>query len=122
MKTTIEWTQVGEGLPGEGACVLAAVTGRYRVDPDDDDPDSLRGQEFWLVLPVYFRHFHPVEETGEVIEDCFVDADEVVRHPHGGSTDEVVTHWAELPDLPGTDVSRIIGGEVRSALRAVSVH
>ncbi len=121
MNVTIEWTPVGERLPHDRACVVAAVTGRYPVDPDDD-PDPCGGQEFWLVLPMYFRRLHPVEETDEVIEDCFVDSDGVVRRPLGGSTDELVTHWAELPNLPGADVSQIIGDGVRPALRAVSGH
>jgi hypothetical protein len=119
MKMTVEWIHAGERLPYDGAGAVAAVTGHYPGDVEDD-PDSLSGQEFWLVLPTYFRRLHPVEETVEVIENCFFDADGVVRLPLGGSTDEVVTHWAEPPNLPGTDVQQIIGDGVPSAIRAVS--
>lgn len=119
MKMTIEWVSVHERLPHDGASVAAAVTGRYPVD-ECDDCGPLSGLEFWLVLPMHFRCCHPVEETGEVIENCFVDADEVVRGPVGDTTDEVVTHWCFLPNLPGTNVPQIIGDGVQPALRAVS--
>jgi hypothetical protein len=118
MRTEIEWIPVGERLPYDGAGIVAAVTGHYPVDPDED-PLPFSGKEFWLVLPMYFRRRHPVEETGEVIENCFVDSDDVVRSPLGGSTEELVTHWAELPNLPGTNAQRIVGDGVRPALRAV---
>jgi hypothetical protein len=121
MKTTVEWIRADERLPYDGAGIVAAVTGRYPGEPDDD-PDSLSGQEFWLVLPMYFRRRHPVDETGEVIENCFYDSDGVIRFPVGRPTDgeEVVTHWTEMPTLPGTNARRIIGDDVRPALRAVS--
>ena len=45
MKTTIEWIRADERLPADGAGIVAAVTGRYPGEPDDD-PDSLDGQEF----------------------------------------------------------------------------
>jgi hypothetical protein len=125
VETTIEWVDARERLPYDGAGIVAAVTGRYPTDPrdddPDDDPDSLSGQDFWLVLPMYFRRIHPVEDTGEIIENCFFDSDGVVRLPVGGTTDEVVTHWTEMPNLPGADTNRIIGDGVRPALRAVSV-
>jgi len=121
METTVEWIRADERLPGDGAGIVAAVTGRYPGEPDDDDPDSLDGQEFWLVLPTYFRRVHPVEDTGEIIENCFYDSDGVIRFPVGRPTDEeVVTHWAEMPNLPGLDVQRVFGDDVRPALRAVT--
>jgi len=120
MKTTVEWIRADERLPSDGAGIVAAVTGRYPGEPDDD-PDSLSGREFWLVLPMYFRRVHPVEETGEIIENCFYDSDGVVRLPVGRPTDdEIVTHWAEMPDLPGTNTQRIFGDDVHLALRAAS--
>lgn len=120
MRTTVEWIRADERLPYDGAGIVAAVTGRYPGEPDND-PDSLDGQEFWLVLPMYFRRLHPVEETGEVIENCFYDSDGVIRFPVGRQTDgEAVTHWAEMPNLPGTNTQRIFGDDVRPALRAVS--
>lgn len=106
MKAAIEWIGVGDGLPGDSASVLAAVTGRY--------PD---GQQFWLVLPMFFRRLHPVEETGEVLENCFVDPDYIVRFPPGGPSAETVTHWADLPNLPGATVGEILGDGVEDALR-----
>ncbi|GAA4209720.1 AQJ64_40280 family protein [Actinocatenispora rupis] len=101
----VRWIDARRRLPADGDCVLAAVTGRY--------PD---GEEFWLVLPMHFRRVHPVEETGAVVENRFVDADRVVRAPLGGTTDEQVTHWAELPVLPGTDRREILGPGVPAAL------
>ena len=72
------------------------------------------------MLPTYFRRVHPVEETGEIIENCFFDSDGVIRLPVGRpTTEEVVTHWAELPNLPGTDVRRIFGADVPTAIHAV---
>ncbi|MDQ2588421.1 AQJ64_40280 family protein [Saccharothrix yanglingensis] len=118
MRMAIEWISVDERFPHDGVPVAAAVTGRYPVDPDD--PEPLSGQEFWLVLPAHFRRLHLVEDTGEVVENCFIDADRVVRHPLGGRSDELVTHWAALPNLPGTDVPRVIGDGVQPALRAAS--
>jgi hypothetical protein len=117
MKATIEWVSVKDRFPDDGYSVAAAVTGRYRVD-HCDPPAPISGEEFWLVLHMYFRREHPVEETGEIIENCFVDADYVVRDPLGGSTDELVTHWAYLPTLPGTDVHRLLGDDVQPAIRA----
>lgn len=116
MKLTMEWNwiSVDERLPHDGAAVVAAITGRY-------PPDCPVGaQDFWLVLPMHFRTVHPVEDTDEVIENVFIDPDDVVRSPLGGSTEELVTHWSELPNLPGTDVPQIIGDGVAAALRAVS--
>ncbi|MDT0433603.1 MULTISPECIES: AQJ64_40280 family protein [Streptomyces] len=119
MRTTVEWIRADERLPHEGAAVVGAVTGRYPGEPEAD-PDSLSGREFWLVLPMYFTTVHPVEETGEIIENCFYDADGVVRFPLGGpECEEVVTHWALPPTLPGTDVRRVHGDAVRPAVRAV---
>ncbi|MFJ8934348.1 AQJ64_40280 family protein [Streptomyces sp. NPDC102365] len=119
MNTTIEWIRADERLPYDGAGIIAAVTGRYPGEVEDD-PDSPFGKEFWLVLPMYFRSLHPLEESEEVIENCFYDSDGVVRFPiNGPSSEEVVTHWAEMPNLPGTDVERILGGGVGPAIRAV---
>jgi hypothetical protein len=122
METTVEWIHVSDRLPYDGAGVVAAVTGHYPDDPDDDDPDSLSGKEFWLVLPMYFRSNHPVEETGEVIKNCFYDSDGVVRLPLGRPTDEAVTHWTEMPTLPGTNEHRLLGDDVHPAIRAASDH
>jgi hypothetical protein len=120
MKTTVEWIRADERLPYDGAGIVAAVTGRYPGEPDGD-PESLDGLEFWLVLPMYFRRVHLVEETGELIENCFYDSDDVIRFPVGRPTDgEVVTHWATMPNLPGTNARRILGEDVRPALRAAA--
>ena len=85
METTIDWIPADERLPFDGAGVVAAVTGRYPAEPGVD-PDPLIGPEFWIVLPMYFRSVHPVEGTGEVVLDCFIDADQVLRRPPGGET------------------------------------
>ena len=119
MKTMVDWIRADERLPYDGAGVVAAVTGRYPDEPDNE-PNSLSGKEFWLVLPTYFRRIHPGEETGEITENCFFDSDGVVRLPVGRPTDdEVVTHWAEMPSLPGTNVQRLLGDDLGPALRVL---
>ncbi|WP_307167995.1 AQJ64_40280 family protein [Streptomyces sp. B3I7] len=49
--------------------------------------------------------------------DCFVDSDGVVRLPYGLSSAETVTHWAELPTLPGGVTHVVLGKDVQPALR-----
>lgn len=106
-KAEVDWVSVEEGLPHDGAAVVGAVTGVY--------PD---GEEFWLVLPMHFSRIHPDENTGEEIENVFVDPDWVMRKPYGGDTEEQVTHWAKYPFLPGAAVHQVLGGGVRDALAA----
>ncbi|MFD6949596.1 hypothetical protein A6A08_07385 [Nocardiopsis sp. TSRI0078] len=107
--TTVEvdWVDVEERLPHEGAAVLGAVTCRYRD-----------GKDVWLVLPMHFRRIHPDESTGAEIRNVFIDADDVLRKPYGGDTEEQVTHWVEYPCLPGTSVRQIVGDDVHSAIAA----
>ncbi|WP_460073469.1 AQJ64_40280 family protein [Streptomyces sp. YKOK-I1] len=104
--TVVEWVDARERLPRSGTPVAAATTGRY--------PD---GEEFWLVLPMYFTTLH-LAEDGTEHHDCFVDSDRVVRLPRGGRPcAEPVTHWAALPTLPGTAVHQVLGDAVGPALR-----
>jgi hypothetical protein len=99
--------------------VAAAITGRFASD-DAEEGDPNAGQEFWLVRPMYFttRHF---AEDGREYHDCFVDSDGVVRLPYGRGRDnpqdydDPITHWAELPTLPGTAVHYLTGEEAKSA-------
>ncbi|MER7987752.1 AQJ64_40280 family protein [Streptomyces noursei] len=49
--------------------------------------------------------------------DCFVDSDGVVRLPHGLASAETVTHWDELPLLPGQQTHLALGADVQPALR-----
>lgn len=109
----VEWISTGERLPHDRAAVLGAITGRY-----PGAGFAQPGKEFWLVLPMHFRSIHFDEDDDTEIENCFVDADDVVRKPLGGETDEQVTHWAEFPVLPGTQVQQIIGAGVQEALAA----
>ncbi len=114
---TVDWIDVGDRLPRDGECVLGAIVGRY----GEEVPREHQGDEFWFVFPMHFRHVHPDEETGEVVIDCFLDADGVVRRPWSRtwsdvSSDERITHWAELPVLPGTSVRQLDGAAVRPAL------
>lgn len=110
---TVEWISTAERLPHDRAAVLGAITGRY-----PGSGFAMPGKEFWLVLPMHFRTIDLDEETGIEIENCFVDADDVARQPRGGTTPELVTHWAEFPVLPGTGVQEIIGDGVQEALSA----
>ena len=112
---TVEWISTATRLPHDRAAVLGAITGRY-----PGAGFAMPGKEFWLVLPMHFRVIHLDEEAGIEIENSFVDPDDVVRQPLGGTTREQVTHWAEFPALPGTDVQEIIGDGVREALSAAT--
>ncbi|MGW4236447.1 AQJ64_40280 family protein [Streptomyces sp. NPDC004749] len=112
----VEWVPALDRLPKDSDCVLGAITGRY-PDGHEEDPGSRTGEQFWLVLPMYFHSRHVDEETGALFHDCFVDSDRVVRLPYGGATPEQITHWAELPVLPGTTERQILGDDVSSALR-----
>lgn len=107
----VEWVDARERLPSDGCPVAAATAGRY--PPDDEAPS---GQDFWLVLSMYFTSRHRAKD-GTEYRDCFVDSDGVVRLPHGRPGDESVTHWAYLPKLPGVTARRVLGEEARAALR-----
>ena len=97
-------------LPGDGQPVAAAVTSWY--PPVEDGADPSTGEQFWLVMPMHFARVHLIEDSDEAITDCFVDSDFVIRRPFGGpGTDDVVTHWTELPPLPGTTDHRLLLGE-----------
>lgn len=119
MRAEVEWVDSRERLPGDGMPVAAAITGRF-VSDDADELDLNAGQDFWLVRPMYFttRHF---DEDGREHRDCFVDSDGVVRLPYGRDRDDPqecddpITHWAELPTLPGTTVHYLVGEEARTA-------
>ncbi|NEY32603.1 amine oxidase [Streptomyces sp. PRKS01-65] len=104
--TRVTWFDAREVLPRDGAPVAAAITGRYRS-----------GEAFWMVMPMYFttRHFG---QDGTEHRDCFVDSDRIVRLPHGLAGDETVTHWAELPTLPGGTTHAVLGEDVQPALRS----
>ena len=113
----IHWVDARRRHPGDGQLVLAAITGRYPPAPGrspsaDDD--------FWLVLPMHFRAVHPADRGDQVLRDCYLDADRIVRFPYGsGRGGEEVTHWAALPGLPGRAVAQIVGAAVGPALAAV---
>lgn len=72
------------------------------------------------MFPMHFRHLHPVEDTDRVLLDRYLDADRVVRRVLGaeGDEDEVVTHWAEMPTLPGIGALELTGAAVAAALAA----
>ncbi|MEU0843679.1 AQJ64_40280 family protein [Streptomyces sp. NPDC005962] len=111
MDAVVEWVDARERLPRDGMPVVAATSGRYPPEPGEAD-----GEDFWLVLPMYFtpRHFG---EDGAEYRDCFVDSDRVVRLPYGRPCAEPVTHWAELPTLPGMAVQHVLGEDARVAAR-----
>ncbi|WP_327373647.1 AQJ64_40280 family protein [Thermomonospora echinospora] len=79
----MEWVDARERLPRDGMPVAAATSGRYPSnDADERDPDA--GQDFWLVMPMYFTTHH-IAEDGREYRDCFVDSDRIVRLPYGRS-------------------------------------
>ncbi|MFJ8056555.1 AQJ64_40280 family protein [Streptomyces sp. NPDC096142] len=111
----VTWVDARGALPSSGTPVAAAITGRYPVDSDAGSGSGL-GEEFWLVRPMYFTTLH-LDEDGTEHRDCFVDSDGVVRLPYGLDSAETVTHWAELPTLPGGLASRaVLGEDVPAAL------
>lgn len=116
LNTSVTWVDARERLPGSGTPVAAAITGRYpEEDATEPDPPPT-GEEFWLVRPMVFTTQH-WSEDGTEHRDCFVDSDGVVRLPYGLTSDETVTHWAELPALPGGKTHGVLGKDVEPALR-----
>ncbi|MER5222135.1 AQJ64_40280 family protein [Streptomyces flaveus] len=115
LNTQVTWVDARERLPQPGAPVAAAITGRYPADSAESE--TALGEEFWLVRPMYFtnRHF---SEDGTEHRDCFVDSDGYVRLPYGLADDDTVTHWAELPTLPGKTTHLVLGEDVQPALQS----
>ncbi|MDN3056489.1 AQJ64_40280 family protein [Streptomyces hygroscopicus] len=117
MDAVVTWVDVRERLPRDGLPVAAATTGRY-PSGGGEDPDAASGEDFWLVLPMYFTTLH-IAEDGTEHRECFIDSDQVVRLPYGRPCAEPVTHWAYLPTLPGMSVHQMLGEGARTALRTV---
>jgi len=111
----VTWIDARERLPRSGTPVAAAITGRYPPDSDAEFAMGL-GEEFWLVRPMVFTTLHFGEDRTEH-HDCFVDSDGIVRLPYGLAGAETVTHWAELPTLPGGSTHAVLGEDVQPALR-----
>ncbi|WP_413758643.1 AQJ64_40280 family protein [Streptomyces sp. MMBL 11-3] len=116
LNSRVTWVDVRDGVPRDGMPVAAAITGRYPAD--GPGPDAGPGEEFWLVRPMYYTTLHFAED-GTQHKDCFVDSDGVVRLPHGLDSEETVTHWAELPTLPGRTTHFVLGEDVAPALQDV---
>ncbi|MFJ9627539.1 AQJ64_40280 family protein [Streptomyces sp. NPDC101175] len=131
LETLVTWVDARDRLPRSGVPVAAAITGRYPADGGsqadgaggadgagrDVEGGSAGGEEFWLVRPMYFAALH-FGADGTEYRDCFVDSDGVVRLPYGLGSAETVTHWAELPTLPGGMTTRGVFGEgVQAALQ-----
>ncbi|MET8957440.1 AQJ64_40280 family protein [Streptomyces sp. NPDC004533] len=121
--TAVTWVDARERLPRSGTPVAAAITGRYPADSATqsaadaaDAADTASGEEFWLVRPMVFMTLH-WSEDGAQHRDCFVDSDGVVRLPYGRTSAESVTHWAQLPTLPGRTTHLVLGEDVQSALQ-----
>ncbi|MEV0741785.1 AQJ64_40280 family protein [Streptomyces sp. NPDC050549] len=116
LSTRVTWVDARDALPSSGTPVAAAITGRYPAD-SGAEADAALGEEFWLVRPMYFTSLH-FGADGAEHRDCFVDSDGVVRLPYGLDSAESVTHWAELPTLPGEMTSHAVLGEgVQAALQ-----
>ncbi|MDQ0955350.1 hypothetical protein QFZ24_009273 [Streptomyces phaeochromogenes] len=117
LNTVVTWVDARDRLPESGTPVAAAITGRYPADSLSES-DTALGEEFWLVRPMYFTTQH-WDEDGAEHRDCFVDSDGVVRLPHGLTSAETVTHWAELPTLPGGTTHGVLGKDAQTALQNV---
>ena len=119
LNTVVTWVDARERLPRPGAPVAAAITGRYPADSATvSEVDTASGEEFWLVRPMVFMSLHWSEDGAEH-RDCFVDSDGVVRLAYGLTSAETVTHWTELPTLPGRTTHLVLGEDVPSALHDV---
>ncbi|MCZ0984548.1 AQJ64_40280 family protein [Streptomyces diastatochromogenes] len=117
LNTVVTWVDARERLPRSGTPVAAAITGRYPADnATEPEADTAVGEDFWLVRPMVFVTLHWSEDGAEH-RDCFVDSDGVVRLPYGLSSEETVTHWAELPTLPGGMTHLVLGEGVQSAVQ-----
>jgi hypothetical protein len=116
LNTEVTWVDARERLPRSGTPVAAAITGRYPPDGGDES-DTASGEEFWLVRPMVFTTLHFGEDRAEH-RDCFVDSDGIVRLPYGLASEETVTHWAELPTLPGGTTHFRLGEAVQPALQS----
>jgi hypothetical protein len=114
LNTPVTWVDARERLPWDGAPVAAAITGRYPAG--NAESDTAPGEAFWLVRPMYFTTLH-FGEDGTEHRDCFVDSDRFVRLPYGLADDDTVTHWAELPTLPGRTTHLVLGEDVQPALQ-----
>ncbi|GGV81386.1 AQJ64_40280 family protein [Streptomyces griseoloalbus] len=112
--TEVTWVDARKRLPRSGVPVAAAITGRYPAGSAESDTAS--GEAFWLVRPMYFTTAH-FSEDGTEHRDCFVDSDGFVRLPYGLAGDDTVTHWAELPTLPGRTTHLVLGEDVQPALQ-----
>lgn len=115
LDTMVVWVDARDSLPRSGIPVAAAITGRYPPE-SGTRPGTTLGEEFWLVRPMVFMSQHWSEDGAEH-RDCFVDSDGIVRLPHGRASAETVTHWAELPTLPGRSTHMVFGEGVQSALQ-----
>jgi hypothetical protein len=115
LNTMVTWVDARDRLPRSGIPVAAAITGRYPADSVTES-DTASGEVFWLVRPMYFTTLHWSEDGAEH-RDCFVDSDGIVRLPYGQASAETVTHWAELPTLPGGMTHMVLGEDAQTALR-----
>ncbi|PJN35802.1 amine oxidase [Streptomyces sp. CB02959] len=94
-----------------------AATGRYPADSAaESEANTGLGEGFWLVRPMVFDTLHWSEDGAEC-RDCFVESDGVVRLPYGLASVETVTHWAELPTLPGGMTHLVLGEGAQSVLQ-----
>ncbi|WP_458247161.1 AQJ64_40280 family protein [Streptomyces sp. MAI_2237] len=114
LSSKVTWIDARDRLPRDGVPVAVAVTGRYPAESAESE--NVLGEAFWLVRPMYFtkRHF---SEDGREHRDCFVDSDGYVHLPYGLADDDTVTHWAELPTLPGMMTHLVLGVDVQPALQ-----
>jgi hypothetical protein len=115
LNAAVTWVDAREQLPPSGVPVAVATTGRYPPDNEAEFASGL-GEEFWLVRPMVFTNLH-FSEDGAEHRDCFVDSDQIIYLPYGLAGGETVTHWAELPALPGGTTHVVLGEDVQPALR-----
>ncbi|MCS0636805.1 amine oxidase [Streptomyces sp. LP05-1] len=113
LDTTVTWVDARERLPRRGGTPVAvATTGRYPPESAAELETGV-GEEFWLVRPMVFATLHFAADGTEQ-RNCFVDSD---GYAYDLDSDEVVTHWAELPALPGRAAHLVLGEDVQPALR-----
>ncbi|MFI9169633.1 AQJ64_40280 family protein [Streptomyces lincolnensis] len=64
LNTAVTWVDARDRLPRSGTPVAAAITGRYPADSATES-DTASGEEFWLVMPMYFTTQHWSEDGTE---------------------------------------------------------
>ncbi|GAA3159537.1 MULTISPECIES: AQJ64_40280 family protein [Streptomyces] len=139
-EAVVTWIDARERLPHrDGWPVTVATAGHYPPE-SREERDRGGGQAYWLVRPMVFAtsrvcgagvvhrnsffdsdgYAYAAEaedEDGSERHDCAAVPGEPGTEGYAVVGDERVTHWAELPAVPGGTAHALVGEAARSALR-----